>query len=84
MKKYQLVHIDRRTTDEFIMDAYDILLIEPQIIVDDDYNYMCLYDRKNTIVELREMVNEYDYNILAEMSFEKNLTMIGRRMKNND
>lgn len=84
MKKYQLIHIDRRTTDEFIMDEYDIILIDPQKIVDDDYNYMCLYDRKNTIVELREMVNEYDYNILAEMSFEKKLTMIGRRMKNND
>lgn len=84
MKKYQLIHIDRRTTDEFIKDEYDIILIEPQKIVDDDYNYMCLYDRKNMIVQLREMVNEYDYNILAEMSFEKNLTMIGRRMKNND
>lgn len=84
MKKYQLVHIDRRTTDEFIMAEFDIILIKPQKIVDDDFNYMCLYDRKNTIVELREMVNEYDYNILAEMSFEKQLTIIGRRMKNND
>lgn len=71
MKKYQLVHIDKTTTDEFIEDEYDIILIEPQIIVDDSYNYMCLSDRKNTIVELREMVNEYDYNILAEMDYEK-------------
>lgn len=79
MKKYQLVHVDRKTTDEFIMDEFDIIIVEPQKIVDDDYNYMCLYDRRNTIVELREMVNEYDYNVLADMSFEKKLTMIGER-----
>lgn len=77
MKKYLLVHVDKTTGDEVIMEEYDILLIEPQIIVDDSYNYMCLYDRKNTIVELREMVNEYNYNILADMSFEKKLTTIG-------
>lgn len=73
MKKYQLVHVDKRTTDEFIMDEYDILLIEPEIIVDGSYNLMCLSDRKNTIVEMRLMINEYDYEVLAEMDYEKDV-----------
>lgn len=71
MKKYLLVHIDRTTGDEDIYDAYDILLIEPQTIVDDSYNYMCLSDRKNTIVELRELVDYINYNVLASMDYEK-------------
>lgn len=89
MKKYQLIHIDIRTTDEIIMDEYDILLIEPQIIVDGSYNYMCLSDRKNTIVELRAMNNEYDYDVLAEMDYKKEvenwfLKNAEREDKNND
>ena len=73
MKKYLLVHIDRTTGDEDIMDSYDILLINPQIIVEDSYNYMCLSDRKNTIVELWEMDDDVNYNVLASMNYEQEL-----------
>lgn len=69
--KYQLIHVVE--DDEFIINEWDILLIEPKIIVDDSYNRMCLSDRKKTIVELREMIDEYNYEILAEMDYEKEL-----------
>lgn len=71
--KYLLVHIDKRNGDEFIMNAYDFLFVHPQKIVNDSYNYMCLYDRKNTIVEMWVMRDEFDYDILAEMDYEKEL-----------
>lgn len=72
--KYQLIHVVK--DDEFIINEWDILLIEPKKIVDDSYNYMCLSDRKNTIVELREMINEYDYEVIAEMDYEKEWKML--------
>ena len=71
--KYLLVHIDKRNGDEFIMNAWNFLFTQPQKIVNDSYNYMCLSDRKNTIVEMWSMRDEYDYDILAEMNYEKEL-----------
>lgn len=67
--KYQLVHIIK--DDEYIKDEWDLLLVNPTAIVYSSFMYLCLSDRKNTIVELREMIDEYNYEVLAEMNYEK-------------
>lgn len=70
--KYQLVHVIK--DDEYIISEWDILLTTNYTgIVNDSYNEMCLSDRKQTIVELREMIDEYNYNVIAEMDYDKEL-----------
>lgn len=84
MKKYQLVHVDRKTSDEVIKDAYDILLIDPEIIVYCSYNLMSLSDRKNTIVELRKMDDEFNYEVVASMNYEKEVKNFLKESECND
>lgn len=72
LHKYQLVHVVKY--DEFIFNEWDILLTTNYTdIVNNSYYEMCLSDRKQTIVELREMVDEDNYNVLASMDYEKEL-----------
>lgn len=82
MKKYLLVHINRTTGEEFIMNAYDILLIDPKIIVYS--SYMLLSDRKNTIVELRELVDYIKYKVLASMDYEKEVKIFMKESESVD
>lgn len=78
MTKYQLVHVNKY--DEFIMEEFDgestradkmvEVVTNPQKVVDDSYNYMCLSDRKQTLVELRKLIDEFNYDVIASVSYE--------------